>query len=79
MFHTLMLGIVGVLLSKFPKESALKWSARCFMFGIIVFSGSLYALALTFEKRWGMITPIGGVAFLVGWALFTFGITHVER
>ena len=42
----------------------------CFIAGIIVFSGSLYALALTGEKRLGMITPIGGGLFLVGWILF---------
>ncbi len=42
----------------------------CFVAGIAVFSGSLYLLALTGEKRLGMITPIGGVLFLAGWVLF---------
>jgi len=42
----------------------------CFVAGIAVFSGSLYVLALTGEKRLGMITPIGGVLFLAGWVLF---------
>lgn len=42
----------------------------CFIGGIVLFSGSLYLLALTGEKRLGMITPIGGLLFLAGWALF---------
>lgn len=40
----------------------------CFAVGIVIFSGSLYALALTDIRRLGAITPIGGVAFLIGWA-----------
>jgi uncharacterized membrane protein YgdD (TMEM256/DUF423 family) len=42
----------------------------CFVAGIVVFSGSLYVLALTGEKRLGMITPIGGLLFLAGWLIF---------
>jgi uncharacterized membrane protein YgdD (TMEM256/DUF423 family) len=42
----------------------------CFIAGIALFSGSLYLLALTGEKRLGTITPIGGVLFLAGWVLF---------
>lgn len=42
----------------------------CFVGGIALFSGSLYLLALTGERRLGMITPSGGVLFLLGWALF---------
>ncbi len=42
----------------------------CFAGGITLFSGSLYLLALTGERRFGMITPLGGLLFLAGWALF---------
>jgi len=38
-----------------------------FLGGVMLFSGSLYVLALTGEKAWGLITPLGGVSFLVGW------------
>ncbi len=41
----------------------------CFVAGTIVFSGSLYALAVTDERKLGAITPIGGVLLLIGWAL----------
>ena len=39
-----------------------------FLVGVVLFSGSLVALALTGERRWGAITPLGGLCFLVGWA-----------
>src|SRR3982751_6414527 len=39
----------------------------CFVGGVAAFSGSLYALGLTGDRRWGAVTPIGGPAFLVGW------------
>jgi uncharacterized membrane protein YgdD (TMEM256/DUF423 family) len=40
-----------------------------FVAGIVLFSGSLYALATTGNRRWGAVTPIGGVCWLAGWAL----------
>ena len=43
----------------------------CFLVGILIFSGSLYLLALTGAKWLGAITPIGGIGFLVGWACLT--------
>ena len=43
-----------------------------FTFGIMVFSGSLYALSLTDLKVLGMLTPLGGVSFLVGWSGFAW-------
>lgn len=47
--------------------------AVSFLIGMVVFSGSLYLLALTNQTWLGAITPIGGVAFLVGWAALVFG------
>ena len=41
----------------------------CFLIGIVIFSGSLFVLALTGVKWLGAITPLGGVAFLAGWLL----------
>jgi uncharacterized membrane protein YgdD (TMEM256/DUF423 family) len=40
----------------------------CFVAGVVVFSGSLYALALTDRRKLGAVTPFGGVLFLIGWA-----------
>lgn len=44
----------------------------CFLAGIVLFSGSLYLLALTGERRLGMITPVGGLLFLAGWLVLAF-------
>ena len=41
----------------------------CFVLGTLLFSGSLYLLALTGVRWWGAVTPVGGVCFLVGWGL----------
>jgi uncharacterized membrane protein YgdD (TMEM256/DUF423 family) len=68
-FHTLALSLVGVLLLKNPEVSLFKYAGFAFVFGIVVFSGSLYLLAATQVKVLGAITPIGGVSFLIGWAL----------
>jgi uncharacterized membrane protein YgdD (TMEM256/DUF423 family) len=46
----------------------------CFVAGVVVFSGSLYALALTDRRKLGAITPIGGGLFLVGWALLLVAV-----
>ena len=52
-------------------EDSLQWPAWVagwlFVAGIVLFSGSLYALALSGRRRWGAVTPIGGVCLLLGW------------
>ena len=45
------------------------WSTRAFMLGITLFSGSLYSLVLTGDKRFGAIAPIGGTSLIAGWVL----------
>ena len=66
-YHSLGLIIIGVVAFHLPASALLKWSARFMLAGIVLFSGSLYLLALT-DVRWlGMITPLGGIAFIVAW------------
>jgi len=65
-FHSIMLLIVG-LINNIQPELSLSISGLSFLFGIILFSGSLYILAITGIKSLGMITPIGGVLFIIGW------------
>lgn len=67
--HALALVLVALLLKWYPGAAGLSWAGWCFFAGTIVFSGSLYALALSGVKILGAITPIGGVLFLIGWAL----------
>jgi uncharacterized membrane protein YgdD (TMEM256/DUF423 family) len=49
------------------------------LIGIIVFSGSLYALAVTGVRVLGAITPIGGLAFIIGWLLLVYEALHGSR
>ncbi len=67
-YHALALLAGGALLSARP-SSLLNAACACFAFGVLLFSGSLYALALSGVRGLGAITPIGGLLFLVGWAL----------
>ena len=68
MYHALALLMIGLLLSRSEVASTLLNTAGlAFLAGIVLFSGSLYALSLSGVKWLGAITPLGGVAFLVGW------------
>ena len=73
-YHTLALLLVGILMLQFPQISLLKWSGWLFIAGIVIFSGSLYALAISDIKWLGAITPIGGVAFIAGWLTMAIAI-----
>ena len=68
MYHSLALILLAILYRQMP-QILLVYSAGFMFAGIILFSGSLYMLALTQIKWFGPITPIGGVCFIVGWAL----------
>ena len=74
MYHSLAALAVGILSHIFPKVRLLKLSAYSFLLGIVFFSGSLYLLALTELPMIGLITPIGGALFILGWiTLCIFG------
>ena len=57
----------AVMLALATREPLRAWAWRLFAAGIVIFSGSLYALALSHVKVLGAITPIGGVCLLAGW------------
>lgn len=68
MYHALALLIVALLLSRAETSQLfLTIAGYAFIIGILLFSGSLYALSLSGIKWLGALAPIGGVAFLVGW------------
>jgi uncharacterized membrane protein YgdD (TMEM256/DUF423 family) len=69
MFHALALLAVGLLLRAGGSSTLLNVSGACFTGGVLLFSGSLYALALSSVRVLGAITPLGGLLFLIGWAL----------
>ncbi|WP_144512064.1 DUF423 domain-containing protein [Bacillus sp. FJAT-22090] len=71
MFHALALVAIGILMSSklIGPVTSLNTAGYLMLVGIILFSGSLYVLSLTGIGVLGAITPIGGVAFLVGWIM----------
>lgn len=66
-YHSLGLFAVAGLLSQ--GGSGAHRAGWCFIAGIVLFSGSLYALSLTGIRKFGAITPVGGMLFLIGWLL----------
>lgn len=71
-WHALALLAVGILQQRSPGR-ALRVAGWCFAVGTVLFSGSLYALALSGVKWFGAITPFGGVGFLMGWVALAIG------
>ncbi len=65
--HGLGLLAVGWLATLRPTASLVRTAGWAFVIGIVLFSGSLYLLSVTVVKKLGIITPVGGLAFLVGW------------
>ena len=63
--HSLALIMVGIIQHQFDIDLTI--SGYSFFFGIVIFSGSLYSLAVTGVKGLGAITPIGGILFVLGW------------
>jgi uncharacterized membrane protein YgdD (TMEM256/DUF423 family) len=67
MFHAL--GLLAVAWIASQREGVADAAGWAMLAGVVLFSGSLYAMTLTGVTRLGMVTPLGGVGFLVGWAL----------
>ncbi len=79
MSHSLALLMTGVLVYLFPTSRALQISGYAFISGIILFSGSLYLLSFTGVKLLGMIAPLGGSAFMIGWIAMAVGVNKAIK
>ena len=77
MFHSLAI-FMATILNQNSESIDYSISIWCFTAGIILFSGSLYILALTQIKWLGAITPIGGIMFVAGWCLLFFKILKMK-
>lgn len=80
--HVLALLTCGILIRHTHTVVAQKYfyrAAVCFIIGILCFSGSLYALALTGIKWFGPITPFGGLLFIFGWGILAVGTTKLDE
>lgn len=77
-YHGLALLALG-LWSHWEKWAASLWAGTCFLFGVFFFSGSLYVYVLMGLKVAAMVTPVGGVLFLLGWAFFALSIIRTNN
>lgn len=75
MVHALALVLVGWVVGRWPGGGAVV-AGWAFVVGVAIFSGSLYLLVLTGARWWGAVTPLGGVALLVGWAALAWRVVR---
>ena len=81
MFHAVAILVIGVLMSKnvIGNVKSLRVAVTAMLIGTILFSGSLYVMAVTKITVLGAITPIGGVAFLIGWVALMMAAKQVKN
>lgn len=72
MYHAIALLVVAALIHQYPEAKSLVTVGGCFVVGVVLFSGSLYGLSLGSIKALGPVTPLGGVAFIIGWSLLAW-------
>jgi len=77
-YHALALLLVGLWAMQQPAR-ALNVAGTCFALGVVLFSGSLYALALSGVRVLGAITPLGGLLFLCGWLSLAWRAVGASR
>ena len=71
-YHTLALLGIGILATIKPNWKGITFSAWCMVLGMLIFSGSLYVLSLSGITWLGAITPLGGLAFILGWSSLAY-------
>ncbi len=77
-YHTLaVLGLAAAMVRR--ANIWFYWSSAFLALGTVLFSGSLYCLALSHLKMWVFVTPVGGVCFLIGWALMLTGALRLKK
>lgn len=75
MYHAIGLLLIALAADRIGKDNKqIRWAARLMHVGIFLFSGSLYALSLSDVDAIGIITPFGGLAFIVAWGLAAYSI-----
>lgn len=76
--HAVALG-VAALAGQGPARPRALWAARLFLAGMVLFSGSLYGLALSGIGFLGFVTPVGGLALIGGWLMLALAALKLER
>ena len=75
-FHALALILIGVLAERWSSSGLATWAGTSLIVGILLFSGSLYLLSILGVRWLGVITPFGGMAFILGWVLLALAVWH---
>lgn len=75
--HALALIACGLILLYQPRAGLVHWAALVLALGALLFSGSLFVMALTGMRSLGWITPLGGMALILGWVLLAIGIARL--
>jgi len=73
-YHTFAILAIALLIRELGEKTLLVFSGYAFLIGILLFSGSLYAMALGGPRWLGPITPLGGLAFLIAWLLMLVAV-----
>jgi uncharacterized membrane protein YgdD (TMEM256/DUF423 family) len=79
MFHAAGILLIALFMDRASSPKIAVWAARLLLIGIVLFSGSLYALALSDVKVLGAITPLGGVAFIAGWICLALAARSAKK
>ncbi|CAG7856529.1 hypothetical protein MCAMS1_01049 [biofilm metagenome] len=76
MWHSLGLLVVALVQQQMPHAKPVIWAGWLMFLGILLFSGSLYLLTMLNQPQLGMITPIGGLCFLLSWLLLCYSVNN---
>lgn len=74
MWHALGLVLIGLIAAHYTDSALLGWAGWLMLAGIVIFSGSLYVLSVTGVRWLGAVTPFGGLAFIIAWALLVIAL-----
>ena len=78
-YHSLGLLSVGLTTAFAGRSALLTWAGALMIAGLLLFSGSLYLLALTGIRTFGAVTPLGGLAWITAWGLFALALWRWHR
>ena len=77
-YHALSLVLIGLAFFHLPDSAALRASGWLMAAGVVLFSGSLYALALSGKQWLGAVAPVGATAFILGWGAFAWAVVSAD-
>jgi uncharacterized membrane protein YgdD (TMEM256/DUF423 family) len=79
MLHVLALGLIGSLALNFPKIRSFRFAGGFWILGIVLFSGSLYAVSLGAPRILVHVTPVGGFSLMAGWIALCLGALQIRK